>query len=175
MIMRILVPDAGHIRVLGEETWKTASDRVAYLPEERGLYKKMTVANVLRFYAELKGFRDCRPAIAGWLERMGLGDWADKPVEALSKGMSQKVQFIATVVAALLHLSQATRLDAAHRRGSVEAGEGEAGKGDRGATVVDENGTPVRAWRTGESCSGTSAGTERVRPVSASVETAWAG
>jgi ABC-2 type transport system ATP-binding protein len=99
MIMRILVPDAGHIRVLGEETWKAASDRVAYLPEERGLYKKMTVANVLRFYAELKGFRDCRPTIAAWLEKMGLADWADKPVEALSKGMSQKVQFIATVVA----------------------------------------------------------------------------
>jgi ABC-2 type transport system ATP-binding protein len=99
MVMRILLPDAGHIRVLGEETWKAANDRVAYLPEERGLYKKMTVADVLRFYAELKGFRDCRPAIAGWLERMGLAAWADKPVEALSKGMSQKVQFIATVVA----------------------------------------------------------------------------
>ncbi|HUR53776.1 MAG TPA: ATP-binding cassette domain-containing protein, partial [Gemmataceae bacterium] len=99
MIMRILLPDAGHVRVLGEETWKAASDRVAYLPEERGLYKKMTVADVLRFYAELKGFRDCRPAIAGWLDRMGLADWADKPVETLSKGMSQKVQFIATVVA----------------------------------------------------------------------------
>jgi ABC-2 type transport system ATP-binding protein len=99
MIMRILLPDAGHIRVLGEETWKAASDRVAYLPEERGLYRKMTVADVLRFYAELKGCRDCRPAIAGWLERMDLAAWADKPVEALSKGMSQKVQFIATVVA----------------------------------------------------------------------------
>ena len=99
MITRILLPDAGHVRVLGEETWKAASDRVAYLPEERGLYKKMTVADVLRFYAELKGFRDCRAAVAGWLERMGLADWADKPVEALSKGMSQKVQFIATVVA----------------------------------------------------------------------------
>ena len=99
MIMRILLPDAGHIRVLGEETWKAASDRVAYLPEERGLYKKMTVADVLRFYAELKGFRDSQPAIAAWLERMGLADWANKPVEALSKGMSQKVQFIATIIA----------------------------------------------------------------------------
>jgi ABC-2 type transport system ATP-binding protein len=99
MVMRILLPDAGHIRVLGQETWKAANDRVAYLPEERGLYKKMTVADVIRFYAELKGFRDCRPAITGWLERMGLADWANKPVEALSKGMSQKVQFIATVIA----------------------------------------------------------------------------
>ncbi|HEY2785391.1 MAG TPA: ATP-binding cassette domain-containing protein [Fimbriiglobus sp.] len=99
MVMRIFLPDAGHIHVLGEETWKAANDRVAYLPEERGLYKKMTVADVLRFYAELKGLRDYRPAIAEWLERMGLAAWATKPVEALSKGMSQKVQFIATVIA----------------------------------------------------------------------------
>jgi ABC-2 type transport system ATP-binding protein len=69
------------------------------LPEERGLYKQMKVRDVLRFYAELKGLRDNREAIDGWLDRMGLGDWADKKVEALSKGMAQKVQFIATVVA----------------------------------------------------------------------------
>jgi ABC-2 type transport system ATP-binding protein len=99
MIMRIFHPDRGHIRVLGEETWQAASDRVAYLPEERGLYKTMKVRDILRFYAELKGRRDSGPAITEWLERMGLGDWADKKVEALSKGMSQKVQFIATVIA----------------------------------------------------------------------------
>ncbi len=99
MVMRILLPDEGHIRVLGEETWKAANDRVAYLPEERGLYKRMTVADILRFYAELKGMQDWQPAITLWLERMGLAAWADKPVEALSKGMSQKVQFIATVIA----------------------------------------------------------------------------
>jgi ABC-2 type transport system ATP-binding protein len=99
MIMRIFFADSGHIRVLGEETWQAASDRVAYLPEERGLYKKMKVKEVLRFYAELKGYRDCQAAIAEWLEKMSLGDWADKKVETLSKGMSQKVQFIATVIA----------------------------------------------------------------------------
>lgn len=99
MVMRILLPDTGHIRILGEESFEAANDRIAYLPEERGLYKKMTVTDVLRFYAELKGFRNCRPAISEWLERMGLADWADKRVEALSKGMSQKVQFIATVIA----------------------------------------------------------------------------
>lgn len=98
MIMRIFLPDSGHIRVLGEETWKAASDRVAYLPEERGLYKTMKVKDILRFYAELKGFVDCRGAIAEWLQVMGLSEWADKKVEALSKGMSQKVQFIATVI-----------------------------------------------------------------------------
>jgi len=99
MIMRILLPDSGHIRVLGEETWKAASDRVAYLPEERGLYKTMKVKDILRFYAELKGFFDCKEAIVSWLETMALSDWADKKVESLSKGMSQKVQFIATVIA----------------------------------------------------------------------------
>jgi ABC-2 type transport system ATP-binding protein len=98
MIMRILHPDHGRIRVLGEDALGAANDRVGYLPEERGLYKQMKVRDVLRFYAELKGCRNNRDAIAGWLERMGLTAWADKKVETLSKGMAQKVQFIATVV-----------------------------------------------------------------------------
>ena len=99
MIMRIFLPDQGSIRVLGDDTWHAASDRVAYLPEERGLYKQMKVRDVLRFYAELKNFTDCREAIDDWLKRMDLAAWADKKVETLSKGMSQKVQFIATVIA----------------------------------------------------------------------------
>src|SRR5262245_57391005 len=99
MIMRILHPDRGEIRVLGETTLGAANDRVGYLPEERGLYKQMKVRDLLRFYAELKGARDSRAAIAAWLDRMGLADWANKKVEALSKGMAQKVQFIATVIA----------------------------------------------------------------------------
>jgi ABC-2 type transport system ATP-binding protein len=99
MIMRILHPDQGTIRVLGEERWSAAHDRIAYLPEERGLYKQMKVRDVLRFYAELKGFRDCDAAIKDWLERLDLSAWATKKVEQLSKGMSQKVQFIATVIA----------------------------------------------------------------------------
>src|SRR5262249_41124486 len=99
MIMRILHPDRGHIRVLGEEALGAANDRVGYLPEERGLYKTMKVRDLLRFYAELKGLRDSRPAIASWLERMGLSDWAGKKVQTLSKGMAQKVQFIAAVIA----------------------------------------------------------------------------
>ena len=98
MIMRILHPDSGHIRVLGEERMGAANDRVGYLPEERGIYKAMKVRDVLRFYARLKGARKPDDAIQRWLERMQLGDWANKKVEALSKGMAQKVQFIATVV-----------------------------------------------------------------------------
>jgi ABC-2 type transport system ATP-binding protein len=104
MIMRILHPDSGDIQVLGESVASGAGgrsilDRVAYLPEERGLYKQMKVRDVLRFYAELKGCRDSGPAVAAWLERLGLAAWADKRVQALSKGMAQKVQFIAAVVA----------------------------------------------------------------------------
>ena len=101
MIMRIYHPDAGSgvIRVLGEANSAAANDRVGYLPEERGLYKKMTVRDVLRFYAELKGRRDAAALVPPWLDKLGLADWADKKVESLSKGMAQKVQFISAVIA----------------------------------------------------------------------------
>jgi ABC-2 type transport system ATP-binding protein len=100
MIMRILHPDQGAIRVLGEDVSgsEAASDRVGYLPEERGLYRKMLIGDLLRFYAELKGVRDYQPRIDRWLQRFDLADYAKKKVETLSKGMSQKVQFIASVL-----------------------------------------------------------------------------
>ncbi len=100
MIMGILYPDAGSgaIRVLGDEVFGAARDRVSYLPEERGLYKKMKVRDVLRFCAALKGRRDCKRDVDDWLERLGLSEWSNKKVDALSKGMAQKVQFIASVV-----------------------------------------------------------------------------
>jgi ABC-2 type transport system ATP-binding protein len=101
MIMNILLPDSGVIEVLGSQGTRAARDRVAYLPEERGLYKKMTVRRLLRYYGRLKGLPLVKvdASIARWLERMDLASWADKKVETLSKGMSQKVQFIAAVVA----------------------------------------------------------------------------
>lgn len=101
MIMHIYHPDpgAGRIVVLGQESHGAANDRIGYLPEERGLYKKMKVRDLLRFYAELKGRRDFRTAADRWLERMGLTDWTNKKVDTLSKGMAQKVQFIAAVIA----------------------------------------------------------------------------
>lgn len=100
LIMRIHHPDEGSgvIRVLGEEGLGSATDRVGYLPEERGLYKRMKVADCLSFYAELKGCRHVKRDVRYWLERMGLSDVAHRRVEALSKGMAQKVQFIATVI-----------------------------------------------------------------------------
>ena len=101
MIMRILHPDRGTLRVLGRAAGGAASDDVAYLPEERGLYRSMTVRAVLEYYAALKGLRarDAKKPIEDWLERLGLAAHAHKKVSTLSKGMSQKVQFIATVVA----------------------------------------------------------------------------
>lgn len=100
MILRVYVPDQGRVVVLGTDCGEVADDRIGYLPEERGLYKKMRVGDVIRFFAELKGAgRGCRQEIVQWLERFALGEWIDKRVETLSKGMAQKVQFIAAVIA----------------------------------------------------------------------------
>jgi ABC-2 type transport system ATP-binding protein len=100
MIMNILMPDGGTIEVLGERSTSAARDRVSYLPEERGLYKKMSVRRLLRYYGRLKSARppELDRAIDSWLERLDLARWGDQKIEALSKGMAQKVQFIASVV-----------------------------------------------------------------------------
>jgi ABC-2 type transport system ATP-binding protein len=98
MIMNLYYPDGGTIRVFGDELHGACTDRIGYMPEERGLYKRMKVRDVLRFYGELKNGRDVRAEVDRWLERLELSEWAKMKVEALSKGMAQKVQFIATVV-----------------------------------------------------------------------------
>ncbi len=99
MIMRIFYPDRGDIRVFGETHSDAATDRIGYLPEERGLYKKMKVGDVLTFYAQLKGFNHPKDEIDKWLAAMGLADRINTKVETMSKGMAQKIQFIAAVIA----------------------------------------------------------------------------
>ncbi len=99
LILRIFYPDSGTVRVLGLDHSDAADDRLGYLPEERGLYKKMRVRDLLRFYAELKDHIQCRADIDMWLRRLELDDWADKTIDTLSKGMAQKVQFISAVIA----------------------------------------------------------------------------
>jgi ABC-2 type transport system ATP-binding protein len=99
MIMSILYPDSGRVTVLADGKPGRTSDRIGYLPEERGLYKKMRVRELLRFHGELKLGENVTREVDGWIDRLGLADAAEKKVEALSKGMSQKVQFIAAVVA----------------------------------------------------------------------------
>jgi len=100
MLLRVMLPDEGSIRVLGGDVSTLNVDRIGYLPEERGLYKKMKVGDLLTFFAEIKGVAraEARKRALSWLERMGLADRAARPVEELSKGMQQKVQFIATVI-----------------------------------------------------------------------------
>jgi len=100
MIMGILHPDEGQVSLFGEDPDETRRTKVGYLPEERGIYKKMKVLDVLVFLAEIRGVNrhEGRKRAAGWLERLGLSTWAEKKVEDLSKGMQQKVQFIGTVI-----------------------------------------------------------------------------
>jgi len=114
MILNIIEPDVGSILVFGApNTKKGLTDRIGYLPEERGLYKKMQVRRLLRFLAELKGVprRTADARITEWLERLGLRtsdkDWGLAKVDDLSRGMQQKVQFIAT----LLHDPELVVLD----------------------------------------------------------------
>ncbi|HEU4828101.1 MAG TPA: ATP-binding cassette domain-containing protein [Gemmatimonadales bacterium] len=109
MIMNILRPDEGTITLFGEPASRTHSDRIGFLPEERGLYRKMEVLDHLAFLGETKGLRrrDAQVRSRKWLERLGLADWTGRRIEDLSKGMQQKVQFIGT----LLHDPELVVLD----------------------------------------------------------------
>lgn len=98
MIMNILYPDEGTILLFGQKQKNQRLDHVGYLPEERGLYKKMEVFDVLKFHGDLKNAKNLKQEIHYWLKKLDLSDWAGKKVETLSKGMSQKLQFIATVI-----------------------------------------------------------------------------
>lgn len=100
MIMAILLPDAGEIAILGHASALDAKHRIGYLPEERGLYKRMRVRPFLRYIARLKDADgpDLDRRIGAALERVGLGDAATKRCDELSKGMSQKVQFVAATI-----------------------------------------------------------------------------
>ena len=100
MINHILIPDTGSILINGMEAGPRTQKMIGYMPEERGLYKKMKVGEQLIYLAQLKGlqYKEAKNAIEYWLERFEAKDWYNKEVGELSKGMSQKVQFIATIV-----------------------------------------------------------------------------
>ena len=110
MIMDIIEPDEGRISLFGSAaSSRDLSARVGFLPEERGLYKKMKILEHLVFLGEVKGMRvsDAKSKADKWLHRLGLGDWGQKKVEDLSKGMQQKVQF----AGALIHDPELVILD----------------------------------------------------------------
>ncbi|HEX8500105.1 MAG TPA: ABC transporter ATP-binding protein [Pyrinomonadaceae bacterium] len=100
MIVGITAPDEGAVELFGAPVGPRAQNRIGYLPEERGLYRKMKVGEQLRFFGELKGMsaREADGAADRWLGRLGLGDRKASKTETLSKGMQQKVQFVATVM-----------------------------------------------------------------------------
>jgi ABC-2 type transport system ATP-binding protein len=109
MVMDIIAPDSGEVLLFGRHRGADELRRVGYLPEERGLYRKMSVLDQLLFLGEIHGRkrRDLVPAIDRWLERVDLGQWKKSKVEELSKGMQQKVQLIGT----LLHEPELLILD----------------------------------------------------------------
>lgn len=100
MVMNIIIPDDGSVKILDQKMDEDMKRRIGYLPEERGLYPKMKVGELLLFLAELKGLhgQDVRKKIDNWLKRFDLADWKFKKAEELSRGMQQKIQFIATVI-----------------------------------------------------------------------------
>ncbi|MCL4836538.1 MAG: ATP-binding cassette domain-containing protein [Thermoanaerobaculia bacterium] len=100
MVMDILAPDRGEVRLFGRPRSRGDLRRIGYLPEERGLYRRMTVADQLVFLGELQGVprREAGRRAEHWLERLELGAWAKAKVEALSKGMQQKIQIAGTLL-----------------------------------------------------------------------------
>jgi ABC-2 type transport system ATP-binding protein len=100
MVMNIIAPDSGEILFDGRRIDSSFQDRCGYLPEERGLYKKMTINEVVTYMAELKGCprKTTAERIDAWLEKMDLREYKQRKVEELSKGMAQKLQFITTVI-----------------------------------------------------------------------------
>jgi ABC-2 type transport system ATP-binding protein len=109
MINDVIAPDAGEIRVLDKAPGGGAAAHIGYLPEERGLYPKMRVIDIIQFMGELRGLTglEARQRADKWLGRLGLGQWAKNKVQDLSKGMQQKVQF----ATALLHEPELVILD----------------------------------------------------------------
>ena len=100
MVMRMLIPDTGRVLIFGQPLDDRTQDLIGYLPEERGLYPKMKVREVLQFLGALKGLSEAEASRRAlqWLERLDLGAWAERKVHDLSKGMQQKIQFVAAVL-----------------------------------------------------------------------------
>ncbi len=100
MILDILRPDSGQVRILGQPAGDQANNRIGYLPEERGLYRKAKVLDMLEYLGALRGASpaEARQEASAWLDRLQLGDWKLRKVEDLSKGMQQKVQLIGAIL-----------------------------------------------------------------------------
>ena len=100
IINRITIPNSGTVYFNGKQITQEDVEKIGYLPEERGLYRKMKVGEQAMYFAQLKGmsYQDAMSELKKWFVRFGIESWWNKKVEELSKGMAQKVQFITTVV-----------------------------------------------------------------------------
>jgi ABC-2 type transport system ATP-binding protein len=100
MIVNITAPDSGSIELFGQQITADLQDRIGYLPEERGLYKKMKIGEQLKFFSELKNVtgKEVEERIDRWLARLRLSEWKNKKAIELSKGMQQKAQFILAIL-----------------------------------------------------------------------------
>jgi ABC-2 type transport system ATP-binding protein len=100
MVLNIIAPDSGSIKILGEGFSEQIKERIGFLPEERGLYRKLKVSETLEFFGQLKGMKtpDIKQKGKELLEKFDLAHYYDKKVEELSKGMAQKLQFITTII-----------------------------------------------------------------------------
>jgi len=100
MIMNIIRPDSGNIEIFGDSSIEPAKAHIGYMPEERGLYRKMTCAKVLTYFGAIKGLagKKLSSSVHCWLQRVDLTNWANKKVEELSRGMQQKLQFAVTAI-----------------------------------------------------------------------------
>lgn len=100
IVNQIIEGDAGRITFKGRPLQSSDIQHIGYLPEERGLYKQMKVGEQLLYFAQIKGLSasDAKAKVKYWLQRLGVADWREKRIEDLSKGMAQKIQFIATVI-----------------------------------------------------------------------------
>jgi len=100
MIMNIIRPDSGSIEIFGDHSVEQAKARIGYMPEERGLYRKMAVDKVLAYFGAIKGMsaEELTRSVPHWLDRVDLTNWASKKVEELSRGMHQKLQFAVTAI-----------------------------------------------------------------------------
>ncbi|HEY6233241.1 MAG TPA: ATP-binding cassette domain-containing protein [Pyrinomonadaceae bacterium] len=100
MIVNITAPDSGHIEVFGREITPELQDRIGYLPEERGLYKKMKIGDQIKYFAALKNIpgKEAERRANRWLDRLKLTEWKNRKASELSKGMQQKVQFVNAII-----------------------------------------------------------------------------
>ncbi len=121
MLIGIFYPDAGRITVLGQANPAAIKARIGYLPEDRGLYDKMKLGELVSYYGELKGMPagKARMRAKQLLEQFGLGEWWDAKCQALSKGMAQKAQILATILhePELVTRGRLTSGAGGHRRG----------------------------------------------------------